>query len=107
LAAVGEAQHEMMIELVDQGRVVDLHDVVVAMKIGERHEQVERVPGRQQRSPRMPRLAHGGDGVVHQPCHDAARQRWPEPARAHQQRQLLPNLEVADRAQHAGGRGAP
>jgi hypothetical protein len=104
---IAELQHMMMFQLVDQRWIVDLNELVIAVIVGKRHEEVERMSRRQQRSRGFPRRAHRGYRVIHQPRHDAAGQRRPEPARAHQQRELLAHLHVADRGQHACFGGAP
>ena len=88
-------QDVMVLQLVDQRRIVDLHELVIAVIVGQRHEQIERMARRQQRSRGLPRRAHRGDRVVHQRGHDAAVERRPEPARAHEQREFLAHLHVA------------
>ena len=106
--AIGEVQHVVMIELVDQRRIVDLHQLLVAVVIGQRDEQVERSDRTAAASACGPsRVAHRGHGVVHQAGHHAPVERRLEPARAHEQRQLLPHLQIGDGLEPAGLRRAP
>ena len=58
-----------MIDLVNQRRIVDLHELLIAVIVGQRDEQVERLAGGQQRRAGRLGVAHGGHGIVHQPGH--------------------------------------
>ena len=105
--AIAELQDVVVIDLVNERRIVDLHQLLIAVVVGDRHEQVERLAGRKQRVQWIVGRAHGGDAVVHQAGHHAAIERRPEPARAHEQRELAPRLQIADQAKSSGGRGRP
>ena len=85
-APIGELKHEMVVELVDQRRIVDLNQLMIAVIVGQRHEQVEPVPGGKQRSGGASRCTHRAHRVVQQGGHDASAERRPKPARAHEQR---------------------
>ncbi len=54
-----------------------------------------------------PVAAHGGDRVVHQFGHARSVERRLEPARAHEQGELVADLQVLDRGEHAARRRAP
>ena len=96
-APVGEMQHVAMLQLVDERRIVDLDKLPIAVVIGQRHEQIEAVAGRQQRaagdfgSPIAVTASYISPAM-------AAVERRLEPARAHEQRKLLPHLRILDRA---------
>ena len=47
---IAEAQHVVMLQLVNERRIVDLDELPVAVIVGERDEQIQGVAGRQQRS---------------------------------------------------------
>ena len=96
---VCEMQNVMMLQLVDEGRIVDLNELLVAVKVGDGHIEVERMTGRQQRRHRMLRDPHGIDRVVHQCGHHLAVQWRLEPARAHEQRKFLAHLHVVDQVE--------
>ena len=85
-----------MLAFLDRGRIVHLEAPRIAVVIGQRHEQIEPVPRRQQRGGGLGRFAHAGCRVVHQLGHAAAVERRLEPARAYQQRQFAPHLGVAE-----------
>ena len=104
---IGEVQHVVMIELVDERRIVNLHELLIAVVVGQRDEQVEQLAGRQQRALAVLRRAHRGHGVVHQAGHHAPVERRPEPARAHEQRQFLPHLQIGDGLEPAGRARGP
>ena len=103
--AIGEVQDVMMIEFMDQRRIVDLHELLVAVIIGQRDEQVERSGRREAAKPRGPSPPHRRHRVIHQAGHHVAVERRLEPARTHEQRQFLPHLQVLDRC--GTGRSAP
>ena len=106
-APIAEPQHVVMVQLVDQRRIVNLHELVIAVIVGERHEQIEALTRGQERGGRVPWCTHRGHRVVEQGRHDAATERRAKPARAHEQGKFLADFEVADRAQHAGARRSP
>ena len=99
-------QRMAVVDLVNERRVVDLH-ALLAVKVGQGDEQVERVAGGKQRRLEILDRAHGRHGVEHQSRHDAPVERRPEPARAHEQRQLAAHLQVGNGAKGAGLGGEP
>ncbi len=96
-----------MLALLDRRRIVHFEPALVAVMVGQRHEQVEPVTRRQQRRGRARRLAHAGGGVVHQFRHAGAVERRLEPARAHEQREFAAHLGVADFVDAANIGNAP
>ncbi len=107
MAMVGKMQNVVVIELVNQRGIVNLNKLLVAVIIGDGHEQIERMTGRKQRRRGALRRTQGGDGVVHQRRHHAPVERRLEPARAHKQRELLTHLQVIHQVEPAGLGGAP
>ena len=99
---IGEVQDVVVIELMNERRIVDLHQLLIAVIVGQRDEQVERQAGGQQRGLRVLGGAHARHGVIHQAGHGAPVERRLEPARTHEQRQLLAHLQVPDRAKALG-----
>jgi hypothetical protein len=103
---VGKTKNMVVIALVNKRRIVNLHELLITVVVGQRHEQVERLTGREQRGART-FGAHGRHGVVHQTGHHPPIERGLEPARAHERRKLLPHLHVGDRAKAAGAAHRP
>ena len=97
----------MMLELVDQRRIVDLHELLIAVIVGERDEQVERVAGRQQRARRRAPAPMRGDRVVHQPAMSGPSSGgWNQRERTNSE-SFWRTSDILDRPQHAGRRRGP
>jgi hypothetical protein len=96
-----------MLQFFDQRRIMDLQQLRMALVIGRRHEQIEGLARRKQGSLRILTHSHRSDRVVHQAGHDAAAERRFEPARAHEQRQVLPHFSILDRWNPSHRRGSP
>ena len=94
LSLIAKAQHVPMLALVDEWRIVNLHELLMAVEVRQRHEQIEVHAGREQRTVLAARCAQRGHRVVHQARHAQAAERRLEPARAHEGRQLRPHLDV-------------
>ena len=107
VAAIVEVQNVVMVELMDERRIVDLHQLLVAVIVGQGDEQVEQLAGGKQRPRGILRRAHRGHGVIHQAGHHAPVERRLEPARAHEQRQFLPHLQSVMVLEPAGRARGP
>ena len=104
---VGKVQYVVVVALMDERRIVNLNELVVAVIIGERDIKIERLAGGEQRGVGALRRAHGCHRVVHQAGHHAPVERWLEPARAYEQGKLPAHLHVRDRAETAGPGNRP
>ena len=70
----------VVIEFINERRVVQLYKLVVAVKIRQCNKQIEFLIGWEQRCRRMTRGAHRSHGVIHKTRHETPAQRRPEPA---------------------------
>src|SRR3984893_11143047 len=104
---VGKVQYVVVVALMDERRIVNLYELLITVIVGQRDEQVERLAGGEQRGAGVLRRAHGCHRVVHQAGHHAPVARWPEPARAYEQRKRPAHLHVRDRAETAGPGNRP
>src|SRR6516225_4176739 len=107
MASIGKAQNVMVIALVDERRIVNLHELLVTVVVRQGDEQVERLAGWEQRRARTLSRAHGRHGVIHETRHHPPVERRLEPARANKQKKLLPYLHVGDRTEASEPRYRP
>ena len=102
--ARGLAAHldgEAMLAVLDHWRAVEVEEFEIAMEVGRRHEQVERMAGRQQRLFHLG-LGHGGEGTLQQFREPEPRERRFEPAAANEMRNLAPHLVARFRSDFGG-----
>ncbi len=95
-AAILEMKHMTVLMLVDHRRIVDLHELLAAIEVRHRDEEVEPLAGRQQGRRPVARRPHHGDPVIHHGGHLGSVEGRLEPARPHEQRQLRAQFPVRD-----------
>ena len=89
----------MVFALMNDGRIVNLHELMATVEIRHRDEQVESLPGRKQGRSALARRPHSEHRVIHQFCHLHSVEGRLEPARSHEKRELGAHLWIAHEPQ--------
>ena len=63
---MAEPQNMPVLQLMYQRRIMDLHQLLITVVVGDCHEQIERLAGGKQRALRQPCHVHGRHRVIHQ-----------------------------------------